>query len=148
VLCLQCLHFSANNLIKSASASSWFRPVSADQCRSVPVFAGQCRSVPVFAGQCRSVPVSVGLCRFFWVHLMPYLRAKLKSNGDIVSPCLITLEIGNVLDKYTYSSTPLKAQLVNYMYHLFDNQLLCNLPTQCICMFRTTLTINSDYFLK
>jgi hypothetical protein len=37
----------------------------------------------------------------------------------------------------------------NYcMYHLLQHTKLCILPTQCICVFRMVLTINSDCFPK
>jgi hypothetical protein len=36
----------------------------------------------------------------------------------------------------------------NHMYHLLYHEILCILPTQCICVFRMILTINSDRFPK
>jgi hypothetical protein len=41
-----------------------------------------------------------------------------------------------------YSLNPLKPS-GHYIYHL-----LCILPTQCVCVFRMVLTINSDCFPK
>jgi hypothetical protein len=35
-----------------------------------------------------------------------------------------------------------------YMYHLLYHIKLCILPSECICVFRMVLTINSDCFTK
>jgi hypothetical protein len=35
-----------------------------------------------------------------------------------------------------------------YIYHPPSSKNLCILPTECICVFRMVLTVNSDYFPK
>ena len=138
--CLDFLHKThvSCSCQKSKAGSSFVQPVSQSLCQL---------SYPDYVTIKCVFPVVLSICQY-----KPFEYRAVEMVSSVVRTCLcfqLALSSRNKTKKVCCESQTALSPLEpngHYMYHQFNIQQLCVLPTQCIYVFFVDLRTNSDYF--